>query len=425
MKVPVALLLCTLCVGAETRTMTLRQATELALQMNPDVVLARLEQRKARAEIDIVRDAFYPKVYVGSGAAYTSGFPTSIDGNAPAIVQAKTQMALFDRPTSYRVALTAETARGAEIDIGAKQEQVGYQVASLFLEAAQIARRVDAAQQQIAILTRTKELTDTRVTEGRDLPIASKRADVELQRARKHADDLSGDLSNAESSLAQALGLSADDRIHPATEERLLPESAESEQSSMETALRNNREIKKLESNLQVSTLEGKSYRAERLPKVDLVAQWSLLGKYNNYEQYFQKFQRNNFEIGAAISMPLLPGKAARANAIQTQVDIEKVRVEIRRTQERIKLDIQKAYVDIHRAETARDLARADLDLARDQVSVDLAQNDEGRIPMSQVEASRMVEQEKWLAYYESQHAVEAARLNVLKQTGTLLAALK
>jgi hypothetical protein len=44
---------------------------------------------------------------------------------------------------------------------------------------------------------------------------------------------------------------------------------------------------------------------------------------------------------------------------------------------------------------------------------------------MAKVEASRAIENEKWLAYYEAQHTAELARLNVLRQTGTLVATLK
>ena len=44
---------------------------------------------------------------------------------------------------------------------------------------------------------------------------------------------------------------------------------------------------------------------------------------------------------------------------------------------------------------------------------------------MAQVEASRAAEQEKWIAYYDTQHALEVARLTVLRQTGTLVAALR
>jgi hypothetical protein len=79
----------------------------------------------------------------------------------------------------------------------------------------------------------------------------------------------------------------------------------------------------------------------------------------------------------------------------------------------------------LKRAESAREVARADLDLAREELTIDLAQMDEGRMPLAKVEEARATENEKWLAYYDAQHTAEVARLNVLRQTGTLEAALR
>src|SRR5689334_21832597 len=101
MRAPVLFLLCAVVCAAESRTLTLRQALDLALQQNPDLVISRLDQQKARDQVTITKDPFMPHVYAGSGAAYTNGFPTSIDGNAPSIVEARTVMSLFDRPQSY------------------------------------------------------------------------------------------------------------------------------------------------------------------------------------------------------------------------------------------------------------------------------------------------------------------------------------
>ena len=78
----------------------------------------------------------------------------------------------------------------------------------------------------------------------------------------------------------------------------------------------------------------------------------------------------------------------------------------------------------MRRSEAARDVARADLDVTREELTVSLAQMDEGRLPLARVEALRATENEKWLAYYDAQHAAEVARLNVLRQTGSLEAAL-
>ncbi len=89
--------------------MTLRQAVTRALQQNPDVTLARLEEENARHAVGIAKDPFSPKVNVGSGLAYSNGFPLS----APSIVQAHASQFLFNRQQSFSVAAAKEQVRGA------------------------------------------------------------------------------------------------------------------------------------------------------------------------------------------------------------------------------------------------------------------------------------------------------------------------
>src|ERR1700733_4171893 len=119
MKARVVLFLLPLFCAAETRTMTLRQVLDLALQQNPDVVLARLEQQKARYQVTIAHAPFSPRVDAGSGLAYAYGVPTSIEGSAPSLVQTKTTMSIYDKPQSYQVAQAKEAQRGVGIDLEA------------------------------------------------------------------------------------------------------------------------------------------------------------------------------------------------------------------------------------------------------------------------------------------------------------------
>jgi outer membrane protein TolC len=424
MRITVALLICTCCLFAETKTMTLREALNLALAQNPDLLLARLDQQKARAQVTLARDPFQPKVFAGSGAAWTSGFPASIDGSAPAIVQVKTQMALFDQPQRYQIAEANENLRGAAIDSTRRQDEVAYRVAALFLDAERAARSVAAAQREIENLARVFDLVKVRVDEGRELPIASKRADLALRGARRTADSLTLDQVQAETSLAVVLGLKPDDRVRAAEEEHPGLAVPTSEQDAIATVLENNPELKRFESSMQAKELEIKSYKAQRLPKVNLIAQGEVFAKYY-YQNYFATFQRFSGQFGASIDVPVLAGRSARAYISQAEADIEKLRIQTDQTRARITADVRRSFQEVKRAESGRDFAREDLDVTRDQVSVDLAQYDEGRLPMAAVEQARALEQEKWLAYYDAQHAVEVARLNVLRDTGTLLAALK
>ena len=418
------LLASTFSLFGEVRVLTLRQALEMAMAQNPDVLLARLDAQKAREQVTVTRDPFRPKVFAGSGAAWSTGFPSSIEGSAPSIVQVRTQMAIFNRPQSYLTAQANEEVRGAGVDVARRQEEVIYRVASLYLDAEQAARSLEATRRQLDSLKRVQELMEQRVAEGRELAIESKKANLAVLRANQHGDSVASDMMTAESNLAAALGFGPNDLARPATEERPALAVPVSVEASIEKALEGSNELKRLQSNIQSKMLEIKSYRAERLPKVNLVAQYSLFAKYN-YQDYFTKFQRNNAQVGASIEIPLLVGQAASAQSAQSEADIAKLRIELDRTRTRISSDLRIAYQNLRRSESARDVARADLDLTREELTIDLAQMDEGRLPLATVEALRATENEKWLAYYDAQHSAELARLNVLRQTGTLEAALR
>ena len=411
--------------AAETRTMTLKQALDRALEQNPDVLLARLDQQKARDQILIAKDPFYPKVYGGGGYAWTNGYPVSIDGNPPSIFQARTDMALFDRSQSYKVAEAKEGLRGSAIDVTKQQEEAAYRVALLFLDAEQAAHSFDAAQQQIENFTKVKGLMDARVAEGRELAIESKKANLNVARAKHTADVLHENLIIAETGLAQVLGLAPDDRVRAAEEERAAIALPVSEDASIEEALEHSLELRRLESNMQMKTLEIKGYHAARLPKVNLVAQDNVFAKYNYTAQLNYTFRYNNPELGASVTIPLLIGRTARAYSLQAEADVAKLRIEVARTRSRITADLRRAYQEVKSAESSRELARDDLELTRDELSVDLAQYAEGRLPLATIETMRALENEKFLAYYQSRQTAERARINVLRLTGTLLAALK
>jgi len=67
-------------------------------------------------------------------------------------------------------------------------------------------------------------------------------------------------------------------------------------------------------------------------------------------------------------------------------------------------------------------VARLDLDLERESVSIRMAQLEEGRATLRQVEQARFAEHEKWIAFLDAQFVLERARLELLHRTGGLMA---
>lgn len=409
---------------AEVHSLTLQQALEIAAQQNPDVALARLDEQRAMAGIRIAQDPFRPKIYGGSGLAYTYGYPNSIEGNAPSLVEVRTDMALYNRPKSYEVAAAREAARGAEFGVQAKADEVAYQAADLFLSASQMEHQSSTISSQLPSLERVVDATAAGVNEGTQLPLDLKRAKVDLATSQQQLEGANLDADYYEMMLAVALGYPATDRVKPVDSEFASIVTPPTEQEAADTALRNNRELRQMQSNVLAKQLDLRSFKAERLPQIDLVAQYALFAKYN-YEQYFQKFQSNNFQLGASIRIPILIGSAIPGSAMQTATDLQKLRIQMDQTRNRILADTRRSYEHWKRAESLRDLAYMRLDLARENLGVLLAQNKEGRISLREVEQARLDEGNQWIAWYDAETQVARAKFAILRETGTLLASVR
>ena len=403
--------------------MTLRQAVDLAVQQNPDVALARLDEQKARAAIRTARAPFLPRVVVGSGLAYSNGFPMSIEGSAPSVVQANAQQYLFNRPQSFLVAEAREEARGSAIGVVNKRDEVAYRVAGLYLDAERFARLADLARKTVDSQQKVLDTIHTQVQEGRALPLTEKQAALAVARARQSVENIEDEQAAAETQLALALGYSADDRVRAASEERAAPRLPPSEQEALDLALGSNKELRQIQSQIAAKQLELRGDHAGRLPRVDLVAQYAMLAKFNNYAEFFNKFQRNNGQLGVSFQFPLFtPGVGAEM--AEVEVEINHLKLELANARNRISADLQQSFRDVKKAQTAAEVSRLDLDVARAQLDVDLAMMQEGRIGLRQVEEARLTENDKWMAFYDAQYTVEKARWYVLRLSGGLLDAI-
>jgi outer membrane protein len=425
LRLTTVLFLAVCAASAQVRTLTLREAVDLALKQSPEVAKARIDETKAASAVRVAHDPFDPKVAAGSGLAYSSGLPMSIEGATPSIFQAQASKFVFNRQQTHLVAQAREDARGAMIATAAKREEIALRAALAYLEAERAARIADLLQREVGSLERVAQTMRLRIGEGRELPIEAKRADLNLAKARQRLQAIEGDRANAESSLGAFLGFDSDEPVRVVVEDRAPLKLPESEEATADGALASSKELRRLESAVTAKGFEVKAQKAARLPRVDLVAQYALLGKFNNYEDYFNKFQRHNGQVGVSFTIPLFAGPAVDALAAQAAGEVARLRLELQTTRNRISMDSRQLYRQVKQAETGRDVARLELELVRDEVTVLLARMEEGRTSLREVEQARLAEDEKWMAFIDANYTLETAKLNLLHETGDLLAALR
>jgi len=297
-------------------------------------------------------------------------------------------------------------------------------VAALYLDAERAARIGEVARRDMESQQKVLDTVEAQVQEGRALPLAQKQAALNLARARQMASGFEDDQAAAETALAIGIGLSAQDRVRPVDEQRPAPQLPASAEQAVREAVQSSKDLRQLESQILAKGLEVRGTKAARLPRADLVAQYGMLAKFNNYDEFFRKFQRNNGQIGVSFQIPLLAGPGVSANSAQMQADISRLRIDIGNLRNRISSDVEQSFRDLRKAEAAAEVARLDLDVAREQLSVDMAQMQEGRLGLRQVEEARVTENQKWMAFYDAQYSIEKARWAVLRLTGGLIAAV-
>lgn len=410
---------------AEVRTVTLAQVMDLAMTQSPEAALARLDERRAAAAVQAARDPFFPKIFAGSGLAYSSGFPLSIEGSAPSILESRAIASVFNHPQKMMLEKAKADQKTAGVAAAMRQEEVGYRAAVLYVEAGRLAAAVRAAKEQLAPLERVAETVKVRVEAGRELAIEGRRAALRVAQARQRVIRLETSQADAEAQLALLLGMTDGDRARPAEPEAPIRIAMTSEGDAVVNALQNNKEIRRLESVVIAKGFERKSYDAAQLPRLDLVAQYGLFSKFNNYDKFFNRFQRHNGQFGVSIQIPLLPSQASKAQREMVDGELAGLKTQLNAERGRASAQARKAWAEIGAQEAGVEVANLDLQLAREQTSLLLALLEEGRATQKQLEEARFAENEKWMALFDARFGLDRARLELLKETGTLVAALR
>ncbi len=426
-------LLCLLLLGSsiafgEVHRLSLQQALTIAKRQNSDILLARLDVERARHDVEIAGDAFSPKVQLRSDPVYTNGYPNSIgsDNSSPALLGQRTDMALFNRPKHYQVAAAKQDVVTAALGPRAKADSVAHRIASLYLDVEGNRKETEALQAQLASYRKMESVSAARVRQGYALPVEETRSRVASARILEQLHAAEAETIYEESLIAATLGFSGNDRVEPGEGKNafVLP-SFKSESEAVDVALLNNKDLLRLQSDMLAKQMESKSSKSARLPQFDLVEQYALFAE-RTYQDYFPSntFQRNNAQIGASFSVPILVGLEPGARLEQADIDERKIQVQMDDLGRRIRAGVRHGYGEMEKAQSALDLARQQLDLTRDEATVLNAQYSEGRSSFSDVQQAMNDGIEKQITVFQQEIALERAKLSLLEQLEDLMTAL-
>ena len=404
--------------------MTLRQAVTLAVQSSRDVKLAQMQYNVALGEVAVNRAAFLPNIYTGAGAAYTHGFPSLPGGGAPAIFQLNYTESVFNPLLKSQQHAAEERAKNQKLELDRTRENVMIRAATSYLELAKVRHSLDLLQKEQVSGEKILEVVRERIAANQELPIEGTRSELELARIRQRVVKIEDREQVLESQLRDMTGIPDSQSLEVETEEASFTDTLAADTAAIQAdlvslALQNDRNVAEAENERAAREKLARGAHLSYFPTVDLVGQYSLLSKFNNYGQFYKSFEPNNVNVGVEITIPLFAAKTG-ANSRLAKRQLDEAEVALGNKRQQARFDIQEKAHNLRELDADHEVARLDLQLAQENLQLEQAKFDQGRATLQEIEQARLDESDKWVAFLDADFARQQAQLTLLQATGQL-----
>ncbi len=403
--------------------LTLKQAVARAVQSSRDVSLARLRYLASQRETGVTRSRFLPNLYAGSGIAYTNGFPLLAGGGAPALFSLSYDQALLDRAGRGELRVAEQQTEQQRLEMQSVRDLVIVRTASAYLELAKVRRESDLLRKERESARQILDYTQKRLDAGYELPVEVTKAQLTAARIEQRVAQLEDQDDSLSDQLRTLLGSGPEQGVEVVAED--IPAAANQTANDLvRQALENSVDIKKAESERTASEARLKGERGGYWPSISIIGQYNILARFNNYDQFFNKFQRNNIIAGFDVKVPIFASRTSSAvSAAQANLAAAQAALENRRSE--ITVDVKRKARQTKEMDMNREVARLELALAQDNLQVTQAQYQQGRISIRDMEAVQLEENDKWLAFLDADFARQQAQLDLLNTTGQVATLLQ
>src|SRR5262249_8294404 len=159
--------------------------------------------------------------------------------------------------------------------------------------------------------------------------------------------------------LRNELGFAPDQQIDVSADD--LPGAAEQEGANLVAmAMENNTDIRLAQSDVRAKEYRYKGEKGGYLPTMELVSVYSLLAKFNNYDQFFRTFQRNNYNAGVQVQMPIFSARI-KASVGLADVNLQVAKATLENKKNQVSADVRKKTRRLREMDAAKEVTRLQL----------------------------------------------------------------
>ena len=402
----------------DAQPLTMHQAITLALENSSDLKLARVQYNVAANEAGVDRASFRPNLYTGAGLAYTHGFPSLPGGGAPSVFQLDYQQTVFDPLLKGQQQAAEDRAKNQKLEMEHVRDDVIVRTATAYLELAKVRHSLDLMRTEQASAEKILAALRERVAANQELPIELTRSQLTLARINEQTIKLEDREQTLEDELRDLTGIPESQSIQAEQQEPSF--ATDQPESDMEDlALRSDQSVAEAENERAARQHILRGAHLGYFPTVDIVGQYSVLSKFNNYNEFYNHFERNNVNVGVQITIPIFAAKTS-ANVALAKSQLDEAELQLGNKRQQVRLDVQQKARGVRELDAGREVARLDLQLAQETLQQVQAKFDQGNATLQQIEQARLDESDKWMAFLDADFARQQGQLNLLQATGQL-----
>lgn len=399
-------------------TLTFRQAIELALKNSGQMQAAAADITRADAAYREVRNQYLPQVVTGSGLGYSIGFPLTLEGSAPSLFNVNSQQTVLNFSVrDFKRATEAEKS-AATLQSRDTRSMVILNAALTYTQLDLATQKMNALLEQQKSAERAEFVTTQRAQEGLESQLELSRSKLAVARVRMRIAEGQTALDVLRERLAKLTGLA------PAsieTDAQSVPAPAQVDQQSnlAESAASASPLVKSVEEKARAAELKARGEKRGLWPSIDLASQYALLSKFNNYEEFYQRFERHNFTFGLAFRVPVL-NFVQKAHADVAAADAVKARKEAENTRNQFAEDTLKLQRTVRQLVAAQEVAKLDYDVTNAEIDQVESRVNSGNGTLRDVELARVQAQDKFATYLDTTFELYRAQMQLMRLTGEL-----
>jgi len=398
----------------------LKRAVELALSHSTTAAAANADQQRVFASYREARGQYIPQFVLGSGLGKSWGYPLSLEGSAPSIINVNSQSALYNPSLRDFVRAAKTDWNAATLQNKDQRNQVIQDTVLSYAELSKWEALVGHLQEEHSAAIQTEQLVGQRIKEGVDSPQMQNKSHLVTARLRLRLAEAKGAIDVIRNRLAHLTGLPA---ANIETESESMPSLPEVRQEDdlAGKAVATSPGVQAGDSRATAESLRARGEHRGSLPSVDFAAQYGLLAGYNNYQDFFQpgSFQRHNATLGVVIKFPIFSATqraradAADALALKAKKDAETAKNQVSEETLRLQRSVEQMAA-------AKEVADLEYQVAQSNLESMKVRLDAGSVAWHDVQDAREQVNERYNTLQDANFELERAQITLLRATGEL-----